>query len=123
MTTQTTAASIAGQVFYHVAGPHYQAGDDLLCWDTLLDAGIVTEDDWHWDANDAECGYDGWAICVFADRSEAEAFAAEYNFARSILTITVPTDYDPCDSYFPRHDRVSEGYRCFVGRIPAEWLS
>lgn len=119
----TTAASIAGQVFYHVAGPHYQAGDALLCWDTLIESGIVTDEDWHWDANDAEIGYDGWAICVFETRTEAESFAADYSFTRAVLTVTVPADYDPRDRSFPRHDRVSEGYRCFVGHIPAEWIS
>jgi len=118
----TTAASIAGQTFYHVAGPHYQSGDPLLCWDTLIESGIVTDEDWHWDG-DAEIGYDGWAVCVFESRTEAEEFAADYKFACTLLTITVPTDYDPSDRFFPRTDRVSEGYRCFVGHIPAEWIS
>lgn len=118
----TTLTTVAGHTFYHVAGPRYQPGDNLCCWDILIEQGIVTDEDWHWDG-DAEIGYDGWAVCVFEDRAEAEEFAANYGFACTLLTITVPTDYDPSDRYFPSTDRVSEGYRCFVGHIPAEWIS
>lgn len=113
------------QVVYHVAGQQYESGDPLLCWDLLVAAGILTDEDWQWE--DAEAGYDGDVVCLFEDRVEAEQFASERG--GRLLTITLPDDadlgqYETFAGYIsPRLTRVAEGYLAVRGGIPAAWIT
>ncbi len=67
------------QTFYHVAGSHYTAGSDLLCWSALLEQGILSTADFQWaeDGHEAETYADADTISLFASETEArEWFAA-----------------------------------------------
>ena len=125
MATETTTR------VYHVAGPRYEAGDDLLCWDRLTATRILADEDWHWD--DAPDGWDGGVVCVY--ETLAEAVAHRDDLGGVILAIELPDTLDALaedpgqyESYAgagylrPRPERVEEGYLAFRGGIPAAWI-
>jgi hypothetical protein len=95
---------------YHVAGDKYESGDDLRCWDYLYEQGIVTEDDWQWDA---EMGLDSDVVCMYRTREEAEEHISIFGGA-TLLRISLPDDVHTTT--------VAEGFPAIFGRIPAEWI-
>ena len=115
---------------YHVAGPRYEPGDDLLCWDRLTAAGVLSDEDWHW-GDDAPLGYDGGVVCVY--ETLAEAIEHRDELGGTILAIDLPDtldalaadpgSYETWAGYLsPRPERVEEGYLCFRDGIPAAWI-
>jgi hypothetical protein len=59
--------NVSRRTLYHVVGPKYEAGD-LLCWDNLYKAKVVTEA--NWDCN-MPIGYDGDLVSLYATLEEA----------------------------------------------------
>ena len=110
-------------IFYHVAGEQWQAGDDLLCWDRLEAAGIAV--DWKW--GDAPAGFDGSVVCLFESLDEAQEYQSEYG--GTIVAVNVPVvmpEMVPAvmGGYIhPRRTTVDEGYTAILDGIPADWLS
>lgn len=114
---------------WHVAGEKYEAGDPLLPWNTLVEMGVLTGDDWHWD--EAEEAFDGEVVCVYEAEDEAREHADD--MGGTVLTIVIPDDHDdddpilysnPYGGYItPRSERVAEGFLAFRGGIPAEWIA
>lgn len=115
--------------YFHVAGSQYQAGDDLLCRDALIDAGLDIE--WKWD--DAPDGFDGDVVCLFATEDEAREFAGLHG--GTPLAVDVPDDLlgdAATDRTYWKSvsggiadglTRVDEGYAAIRGGIPAAWLT
>lgn len=96
------------QTFYHVPSPAYRAGDDLLCWDALQEAGSVTEDDWKhewdWVSSVDDEGYeserlqpryvDTALVSLFPNRLCAIATLGSKGFdTRRIVRVDLPDDY------------------------------
>ena len=99
--------------YYHVAGEQYQAGDDLLCWNTLVEQGILTDADWRW--QDAEIGHDGNVVCLYQALAEAREHQAEYG--GTVLAVEVEEDGEI------RLTTVEEGFTAALYRIPAYAIS
>ena len=100
--------------YYHVASETYTEGEDLLCWNNLMDAGIVTEEDWKWD--EAPVGFDGHVVCLYATLAEAENHRAEYG--GTIFAVDIEDDDDRV-----RMTRVGEGFPAAVYSIPADCIN
>lgn len=115
--------------YFHVAGDQYQAGDDLLCRDALIEAGLNIA--WKWE--DAPEGFDGDAVCLFETEAEAREHLAE--FGGTLLAVDVPDEMlgdaatdrqywrDQTDGIAAGMTRVDEGFAAIRGGIPADWLS
>jgi len=101
--------------YYHVAGPDYRDGDDLLCWDELDAMGQAPS--WKWDG---EPELDTDVVCLFETIEEAREFQAEFQPAGRILAVDLPEDYE---AWGIMMTRVSEGYPAVFCRIPAEFVS
>jgi hypothetical protein len=109
------------KTLYHVAGKDYKAGQDLLCWDEALAAGILVESDWHWD--EVDVGYDGHMISTVATLVEAmEHRDLHCDASQSILAIS--WDDDKAARVGLTLAKNSEGYAVIVGQggVPAEWI-
>lgn len=112
---------------YHVAGEKYEVGDPLLPFNALLDMGILCEEDWQWE--DAELGFDGDVVCLYASRDEATEHMAIFGGA-IILAVNIPDDEEefyPHQTAYgtyitPRMTRVDEGFVAMERGIPAEWI-
>jgi hypothetical protein len=105
------------QTYWHVTGPDYQPGDDLMCWDMLVDRGIAPE--WKWD--EADEGTDGHMVCLFADdergRRERDWLADDIAGAQ-ILRIEIDQDDERIE-----WTRASyESYAAVVGSIPGDLI-
>lgn len=97
--------------YFHIAGPNYRIGDDLLCWDELDAAGEAPE--WKWDGEP----FDTDVVCLFETREDAEQAIADGLFPADVTLLRVEV---PADATVTR---VSEGYPAIFNRIPAEWIS
>jgi hypothetical protein len=99
---------------YHVAGAKYQMGQSLYCFDQLVQQGILTEDDWHWDI--ADYGMDADVVCVYETIEEAQEHQEE--LGGTVLIVDIPDDPAP---FVLR--RVAEGYLAVEDYIPAAWIT
>lgn len=106
--------------YWHITGPDYTLGSDLLSWDRLVASGVSTE--WKWD--DAPEGYDGHLVCMFRDtpqeRQERDWFRGEIAGAQ-VLRITIP-DEDVEDGTVTLAE-VAEGYIAVLDTIPAHYIT
>ena len=99
------------RTYYHVAGPEWVSGQDLICYDELVKLGRPPH--WKW-GKSPYAAADRDVVCLFGSDFEAESFAAE--FGGQILVVDL------------RRARglslvqVEEGYPAVVGRIPAACL-
>ena len=79
------------QTYWHVTGPDYQPGDDLLSWDVMVDRGMAPV--WKWDHADE--GTDGLMVCLFRDdeagRRERDWFADDLDGAQ-VLRVEIDDD-------------------------------
>ena len=104
--------------YWHVTGPDYRDGDDLVCWERLVEDGYVDEAAWKWP--DAPVGWNGHLICLFPDtdegRRERDEWAAETAGAK-VLRIDVDTE----DECLVEEDL--EGYPAIAQRIPALYIT
>ena len=102
---------------YHVPGPVYRSGDDLVCWDTLAEAGLVTAEDWQWERDEDGPTYvDTDVVCMYETRDEAVEHIAMFRpGATTILRIDLP------DSAHITY--VAELFPAVISRIPAEYIT
>lgn len=98
-----------GEIMYHVAGDGYRDGDDLMSWETLLERGIVTGEDWHWDDADY-CRADTSLVYLHATIEGAREYQAE--FGGRIIAIDV-WDMTLCDCGH------GEPYQGITDKVPA----
>jgi hypothetical protein len=116
----------SGVRLYHVVHPKYQGGP-LLCWNKLVEYGIMTAADWKW--SHAEQGYDGNVVCLDVDLDMAKAHKRQYG-GGPILAIDLPAHEDwgtfgdgHGGKISPRLAVNRERYPVIVDGIPAEWIS
>lgn len=99
--------------YYHVAGEKWAPGDDLLCWDALVDQGVLTKTDWKWIY--ADVGADGGKVCLYRTLAEAEEHREDWG--GTILAVTIPSGSGLSWTYAD-----DEGYDAIHWSIPAEYI-
>jgi hypothetical protein len=79
-------------IFWHVDSGSYKSGMDLRCWNDLLEAGVLTEDDWKWDG--ADPGFDGDVIALHPDTDLGREMRDEHlsEHGGIVLRINIPSD-------------------------------
>jgi hypothetical protein len=75
--------------YWHIASSKYEAGADLLCWNTLEARGIVTDADWKWDT--AEVGSDGHLVSLANSLDEIDWLLDEIEDGQ-ILRVDIPDE-------------------------------
>lgn len=103
---------------WHVTDTPWDQGD-LICRDEQDDPSP-----WKWD--EADEGFDGDLICLFADKSDAQEFRAEYAPHGSLLRIELEQTgdnlvWDGVDERRVLNNR--EGYEAVVERISAKAIT
>ena len=105
------------QTYWHVTGPDYQPGDDLLSWDVMVDRGVAPV--WKWD--EADEGTDGLMVCLFRDdeygRRERDWFVADLDGAQ-VLRVEIDDD----DERIIWTRASYEGYPAVVHSIPGDLI-
>lgn len=115
-------------MYYHVAGPQWQKGAPLYCWDILQELGVEVA--WKWDGEPGE--YDHDVVCLFDNLRDAVEYADE--FGGVVLQVWMPEWFRDGESYTWYSNTLCryiqsrlggpnvEGYRYITEAVPAEWL-
>jgi hypothetical protein len=103
-------------VWYHVAGPQWEPGKPLWCWNRLIELGILTETDW--EHQRVPVGFDGDRISLFDNLSDARDYASSKpRLGERIVRVRFPQGMEAIK--YSKVEEVSQYPGC---EIPAEWL-
>ena len=110
--------------YWHVAPADYETGEDLLCWDEMIDRGWFTTEDWKWPY--ADLGHDGNVVSLYRDLDSARDHRAEYDPTGIILRVTIEdADLEASDwaSAAVTMTTFEEGFPAVYRRIPARMIT